>query len=411
MQLDAVLEREIFDEAGYLRRYADVARDVEAGKLLSGWLHYDRHGRKEGRQLCELDAAFYLRSYPLAREEIAAGLAASPLEHYVRFGRGRGYIPHATAPRPDNAAALPRFGGFWFDQPNGADIIAGKLETGQITERQAALVRDFAERGYVVLEGAIPPELVARATAGFDAAYAGAYKQLMFECYNVSKQYTTWQKEINLYPSKALDIHHFSGAIRDLIFADAIVDFLALLFDSKVLASQSLGFLRGSAQPGHQDSAYVVYSVPRQFAASWIALEDVSIGAGELFYHVGSHRFEDYLYAGRYKSVSEAKRLAQGAKLKEEELGHIKSLQARAAARGIEKSVFAAKKGDVLIWHSDLIHGGNPVSREITRKSVVTHYCPKRLAPLFAEWLPTKHYDHNGHRFTTSYYLDSDPLP
>jgi phytanoyl-CoA hydroxylase len=86
-------------------------------------------------------------------------------------------------------------------------------------------------------------------------------------------------------------------------------------------------------------------------------------------------------------------------------------LQDRAKARGIGKSLFAAKQGDVLIWHADLTHGGNPVSKEATRKSVVTHYCPKRLTPLFTEHNNVRLYDYKSHRFTTSYYTKSDPLP
>ena len=32
------------------------------------------------------------------------------------------------------------------------------------------------------------------------------------------------------------------------------------------------------------------------------------MGAGELFYYPGSHRFPDFLYGGRYKSIVEAAR-------------------------------------------------------------------------------------------------------
>ena len=65
--------------------------------------------------------------------------------------------------------------------------------------------------------------------------------------------------------------------------------------------------------------------------------------------------------------------------------GHVQSLEARAQAAGLAKLPFAARKGDVLVWHADLAHGGNPVSADVTRKSIVTHYCPKHLAPLFTE--------------------------
>jgi len=94
------------------------------------------------------------------------------------------------------------------------------------------------------------------------------------------------------------------------MFAEAVAEFLGLIFEAKALASQTLGFLRGSAQEGHQDSAYVAYTIPRQFAATWAALEDVTIGAGELFYYPGSHRFEEFIYRDHYKSVHEAQRMS-----------------------------------------------------------------------------------------------------
>jgi ectoine hydroxylase-related dioxygenase (phytanoyl-CoA dioxygenase family) len=34
-----------------------------------------------------------------------------------------------------------------------------------------------------------------------------------------------------------------------------------------------------------------------------------------------------------------------------------------------------AKKGDVFIWHANLVHGGSPIKDPaITRKSMVVHY-------------------------------------
>jgi len=89
---------------------------------------------------------------------------------------------------------------------------------------------------------------------------------------------------------------------------------------------------------------------------------------------------------------------------------HVRSLEVRAIAHGLEKRHFLAKKGDVLVWHADLVHGGSPGSHLMTRKSIVTHYCPKHIAPLFSEWRPVKIYHHDGHLFTTSYYVDFDPV-
>jgi ectoine hydroxylase-related dioxygenase (phytanoyl-CoA dioxygenase family) len=256
----------------------------------------------------------------------------------------------------------------------------------------------------VILQGAVPPKLADRAARDLDRAYAGGFPELKFECPALAPGHTYWHAALNAHAAKALDLHHFSKPVRDLMFARPIAAFLGLLCDSKLLASQSLTFLRGSAQDGHQDSAYVAYTIPRQFAASWIALEDVTIGAGELFYYDGSHKFPDFLYGGRHKSVFEAERLGPRDRLDHEIPAHVESLANRARDLGLQKSVFAARKGDVLIWHADLVHGGNPISRDVTRKSVVTHYCPKRLAPLFAERIPTRLWTHDGHFYTTSHY-------
>jgi ectoine hydroxylase-related dioxygenase (phytanoyl-CoA dioxygenase family) len=219
-----------------------------------------------------------------------------------------------------------------------------------------------------------------------------------------------WKPMVNQLPTKALDIHYFSRVIRDLIFCDPISEFLGLLFDSKAIASQSLGFLRGSAQEAHQDSAYVAYTLPRQFAASWIALEDVTVGGGELFYYPGSQYYEDFNYQQTFKSMHEARRVSKSRVPESDELSHLQSLNNLAKEHGIEKTAFVAKKGDILIWHADLVHGGNPISNKITRKSVVTHYCPKYAYPLYAEERVTKLHDHNGHGYTSGYYLDKTPL-
>ncbi len=397
------LDRTDFEESVYLARYPDIAAAVERGDVPDGWTHYVAHGRAEGRSGSAVDTAFYLRSYPLAASEIAACLATDARDHYRRFGRGRGYLPRPQADRPPDAARMPEFGGCWPDRPDALDAVAGRLETGRITQAEADQLTFWIERGYIILPGAIAPALADAAAAELDRAYRGDVRGLLFECGALQRGHMGWMPEMNSLPAKALDLHCFSETIRQTMFAPAVTAFLELIFESRVFASQSLTFLRGSAQEPHQDSAYVAYTIPRQFAASWIALEDVTIGAGELFYYDGSHRFPDFLYGGDYKSVSEAERCGATDDLPIEINAHVNGLSRQAAEHGLSKSVFAAKKGDALIWHADLVHGGNPISTSATRKSLVTHYCPKRLAPLFAERAETKLGEFGGHFYTTSH--------
>jgi phytanoyl-CoA hydroxylase len=405
-----VNEQDLFDEAAYLRLHPDVAKAVAEGREASAWQHYDQHGRKEGRKINDFDSEHYLRSYPSAAAEIAAGQAATPFEHYRKFGRARGFLSNATAPRPANAAAMPSpFGGLWPDQANATDLLQGKLEIGQITARQAEKLRCWIENGYVLLENAIPPSLVDRAVLDLDRAYAGGFPDLKFACPAVSPDHIPWQPDINPLPATALDIHHFSPAIRNVIFADAITEFLGLIFESKALASQTFGFLRSPMQEARQDSAHVAYTIPRQFATSWIALEEIAGGTNEMYYYPASHRFDDFLYNERYKSVHEAQRMTDDAAIHGQIERHALSLEERAQQRGIAKTPFTARKGDVLVWHADLVHGGDPASNVTTRKSIVTHYCPRHLSPLFSENVTTRLWNHGGHRYTTSHY-GGEPL-
>ena len=92
-------EQDRFDEAGYFRLYPDIARAIAAGAEFSGWLHYQKHGRREGRRPNDVDAAFYLQTYPQAVADIAAGRAGDAATHYLRFGRARGYRPNPACLR------------------------------------------------------------------------------------------------------------------------------------------------------------------------------------------------------------------------------------------------------------------------------------------------------------------------
>ncbi len=40
----------------------------------------------------------------------------------------------------------------------------------------------------------------------------------------------------------------------------------------------------------------------------------------------------------------------------------------------MNKEIFLAKKGDLFIWHANLLHGGELRTDDSTRKSLVAHY-------------------------------------
>jgi len=176
---------------------------------------------------------------------------------------------------------------------------------------------------------------------------------------------------------KLLDVHAHSEAARQIIFSAPILRFLTLVFERPALAFQSLNFRWGSQQDIHQDTAFVKVSSPLEFAASWVALEDIQPDSGELEYYVGSHELDDYLFADGQKWMPAPFKAATYD-------AFIQSLDARSRQGGLRRARFLPKKGDVLIWSADLAHGGSKnASPGVTRKSLVTHYCPVTCKPLY----------------------------
>lgn len=84
--------------------------------------------------------------------------------------------------------------------------------------------------------------------------------------------------------------------------APKVKEFLSAIFDDTPKAFQGLYFHTGSQQAIHKDSAYVkVDTNPMHLTASWLALQDIEAGTGELEYYVGSHRAPDFLFDESHK--------------------------------------------------------------------------------------------------------------
>lgn len=173
-----------------------------------------------------------------------------------------------------------------------------------------------------------------------------------------------------------IDFYAACPAALQAVLAKPITDFLHSLYREAPLAFQALLFQYGSQQSMHQDPAYVVTDNPLALTASWIALEDIREGSGELTYYKGSHRGIDVSFAKGKKTWTRHVDDQTG------NASYSQSLVEECEKAGLKKEVFRPKKGEVLIWHSGLVHGGGAIlDKNMTRRSLVTHYCPSSGAP------------------------------
>ncbi|MCB8873610.1 rhamnosyltransferase WsaF family glycosyltransferase [Acidisoma silvae] len=108
-----------FDESWYLATYPDVELAVEAQGLVSGFVHFIRHGLDSGRwpnpvlaaqgtasiqqdhetPVSILDDDTYLRINPAAAAFLAAFPCLTPLAHYNAYGRRLGYQIESRPPQ------------------------------------------------------------------------------------------------------------------------------------------------------------------------------------------------------------------------------------------------------------------------------------------------------------------------
>lgn len=171
-----------------------------------------------------------------------------------------------------------------------------------------------------------------------------------------------------------------------------VLDALQMLFGRRALPYQTLNFPYPTSQPVHADTIHFATDPPGYHAAVWVALEDVSEENGALVYYPGTHKRPELsmLDVGLRPTYDDYPEYE--AKLRE-----------IIASEGLKPERCCLKKGEAVIWNSNLLHGG-PAGTDASRSrhSQVTHYtfvgC-KYYTPLtsgrvlrsyrFPQWIPS----------------------
>ena len=249
--------------------------------------------------------------------------------------------PQPADPSPTSPAAwstpltLPWVESPFFDR----ELALRELSAGH-REMAVAFHRD----GYVVLPGVAPAELCDAVRRGVEPLFDEEYGRVN------RRVPDAWNRGVD--------------AVARLASLPAVLEALEMLYGRRPIPFQTLDFKWGTEQMGHSDAIHFT-SIPARFmCGAWVAMEDVDEGNGPLFYYPGSHQ------------VSEVDARNLGIPGDDLPYDRYESVQSEVMdALGFEPVEFHAKKGDVLIWSSNIVHGGRPIRRAgSTRWSQVTHY-------------------------------------
>lgn len=279
--------------------------------------------------------------------------------------------------RKGSAAALyrSRFGGLWVDRSDAPAVLQRKVREGGISPADAEALRHYIEHGYAVFPKAVDRALVDEYLEFFDDAWgeppAGIYAHSGGEVLPLSR-------ELRDRVAKVSDLHYYYPRASRIIFPAPVLRFLEHIYERPAVVFQSMTMRKGSEEDLHIDTGPLTLTEPMGLAASWIALEDVKPGSGEFQFVPGSHAVPEVLNNG----VSKGHGGDMGAYYQV-----LQSTLRECEARGLRTEYFMANKGDVLIWHADLMHGGAKIAdRGLTRKSLVCHYMPLGAMPTFYDF-------------------------
>lgn len=235
----------------------------------------------------------------------------------------------------------------WVESPFFYEI----LKTKKLSAEQEKLATEYYENGYVVVENAFSPEQIDAVIS--DIKNKGFNSEFPMETHRDER--------------RVQDLWQYSEPVKQMACQPSILEKLEFLYEKKVVPFQTLNFIVGSQQKAHSDTLHFSSLPARYMCGVWVALEDITEDNGPLYYYPKSHRTPEYNFAN-FKNTT-------GDTTYDNYTEYEDFMESYMEVSPFEKKKFYAKKGDALIWSSNIIHGGSPVNDpKSTRLSQVTHY-------------------------------------
>ena len=262
----------------------------------------------------------------------------------------------------------------WLDDESAKRLIDEKERAGEITPEEGENLRKFATDGYFVIKVEVSADDAAEIDRDVDRLWREKPSNLTFAYDSPPLRFSTADEDAQRRPRYRIhELHCVSPVALRLTLEPALHRYASLILGEPAIATQSLYFEYGSQQMLHRDSTVVPTPEFGRLVAAWIALEDITPESGPLAYVPGSQKFpfcglrdEEYVYDPSRHTASDVDRAVR---FYDDEL----------KKSGLPTHQFLAKRGEVLVWHSALMHGGaQPIEPWRTRKSLVVHYSTLR---------------------------------
>lgn len=200
----------------------------------------------------------------------------------------------------------------------------------------------YEQDGFVVLEKAIPEDLVDRYLALYEEHHGDN-----LEGWGRNEKYAEHQE------------------IKDILCHQEI----ASAFDDIEISAAlhiDMTMQKSTECKWHKDSLLQDKYAASTYIGAFVCLEDIDPDSGPFEVMPGSHKWEHLIPLLTREKIEighEGEQLMEDILLEEAE------------KQGSEVFTFLGKKGDVLLWHSQLAHRGSVTNGVSQRKTIIGHYC------------------------------------
>jgi len=171
----------------------------------------------------------------------------------------------------------------------------------------------------------------------------------------------------------------FSESIKKIVKNNKLINTLRYCYQSEPIPFSTINFLKGTEQPLHSDEIHFG-SIPHGYLTGcWIALEDIHEDSGPLAIGVRSHKLPLFSYESIGLDIPKTEReLKQSYTLYEEWAKKIMD------DNNIEIKELPIKKGQCIIWLSNLLHGAFSIkNKNLSRKSMAIHFHYEKCEKIF----------------------------
>ena len=261
----------------------------------------------------------------------------------------------------------------WIESPFFYDLLKNDKS---LTEAQKSQCEQYHEKGYLIVDLELEQSQIDPIVSDMYAAIADEDTKYHADhfTYTESKRiFEHWRK---------------SRPIAELTMHPKILETLAFLYDKEPFPFSTINFIKGSNQPLHSDIIHF-HTVPALWMAGvWIAFEDVDQYNGSLRIVPGSHKWNLYEYHNL--KLPHPDDIENGEAVNYEK--YEKFLIDLVETKGAEPVIVSLKKGQALIWASNMLHGGCNVpgvtDLSKTRLTQANHYffkgCDRHYHPMFS---------------------------